>query len=109
MVMRHPSYLQRDRHGTWYFRARTPVHIRRAQPALPAEVRVSTGTKSGRVARVFGHLLYRNWVDWSTGFLDPVPAMADTRGVTGAIAIGRYWCNCSRPLLGPSCALGIAQ
>ena len=35
-------------------------------PDLPVQVRVSTGAKNARNARVITHLLYRFWIDWIT-------------------------------------------
>ena len=45
-VMRHPTYRQKDRHGTFYFRARTPSYLRQRHPHLPAETKASLGSTS---------------------------------------------------------------
>lgn len=62
--MRHSTYLVQSRHGVFYFRARTPLHLRQRHPELPAETKASLGSKNRRFACTVAHLIFRQWVDW---------------------------------------------
>ena len=50
--MRHPTYLHQNRHGMYYFRARTPAGRRRRHPELPIAVKASFGTKTHRFDQI---------------------------------------------------------